>query len=141
MRAGQQRALDRIESTLLDDDLCPGSLFAIFTRLVREEAMPSTERVTAGPWRRWLRPALTAAFGLAAVVSVLVLSLLVPCRPACPGWCRGRGGAYAVIPRRTAGCVPAVGPGTRSGRRSGRPVNEAWAGLGRRILGGKRRMV
>src|ERR1700729_3472632 len=85
VRAGQQRSLDRIESTLLDDDLRLGSLFAIFTRLASEEAMPVTERVIAGPWRQWLRPALVAAFGLAAVVSVLVLSLLVPGRQACQG--------------------------------------------------------
>jgi hypothetical protein len=84
LRAGQQRSLDQIEHTLLDDDLRLGSLFAIFTRLAGDEAMPSTERVTAGPWRR-LRPALAAAFGLAAVVTVLVLSLLVPGRQACQG--------------------------------------------------------
>jgi hypothetical protein len=64
LRAGQQRSLDRIESTLLQDDLHLASLFATFTRLAREEAMPATERVTAGgsgcgrPWRPplgWLR--------------------------------------------------------------------------------------
>jgi Protein of unknown function (DUF3040) len=84
LRAGQQRSLDRIESTLLQDDLHLASLFATFTRLAREEAMPATERVTAGRWQR-LRPALAAAFGLAAVVTVLVLSLLTPGRPACHG--------------------------------------------------------
>jgi hypothetical protein len=81
--AAQQRSLDQIEITLLDYDLHLGSLFTIFTRLAREEAMPATERVTAGPWRRRLRPALAAAFGLAVVVTVLVLSLLVPGRQPC----------------------------------------------------------
>jgi hypothetical protein len=109
LRAGQQRSLDRIERTLLDDDLRLGSLFAIFTRLARDEAMPSIERVTAGPWRRRLRPALAAALGLAAVISVLVLSLLVPGRQAC------RGGAAAAPAHmqpfhagRQAACRPAA---------------------------------
>jgi hypothetical protein len=84
LRAGQQRSLDRIASTLLDDDLRLGSLFAIFTRLARDEAMPATERVMSGPWRR-LRPALVAAAGLVTAASVLVLALLVPGRPACAG--------------------------------------------------------
>jgi len=107
LRAGQQRSLDRIESALLNDDLRLGSMFAIFTRLARDEAMPATERVTAGPWLRRLRPALAAAVGLAAVVSVLVLGLLVPGRQACAG------GAAAAPPHvqsfrggRQAACPP-----------------------------------
>jgi hypothetical protein len=48
---GQQRALNRIEKTLADDDPRLGPLFAIFTRLAGHEAMPATERVTAPPWR------------------------------------------------------------------------------------------
>ena len=52
----QKRALGGIEETLLADDLRLGSLFAIFTRLTRHEAMPWTERVEAGPWQR-VRPA------------------------------------------------------------------------------------
>jgi hypothetical protein len=117
LRAGQQRSLDRIESTLLVDDLRLGSLFAIFTRLARDEAMPLTERVTAGPWRRRLRPALAAAFGLAAVVSVLVLSLLIPGRPACPAGAAAapahvqqfRAGRQAACPRPARGLDPAAG--------------------------------
>jgi hypothetical protein len=48
----QQRALNRIEKTLADDDPRLGPLFAIFTRLAGHEAMPATERVTAPQWRR-----------------------------------------------------------------------------------------
>jgi len=47
----QQRVLDRIEKRLLGDDLRLGSLFAVFTRLAPEDAMPPTERVEAGPGR------------------------------------------------------------------------------------------
>jgi hypothetical protein len=115
LRAGQQRSLDRIESTLLVDDLRLESLFAIFTRLARDEAMPSIERIMAGPWR--LRPALAAAFGLAAAVSVLVLSLLVPGRPACPGGVAGvpahaqqfRAGRQAACPPPARALDPAAG--------------------------------
>jgi hypothetical protein len=109
-RDGQQRLLDGIARTLLDDDLALGSLFAIFTRLAGDEAMPATERVQAGPWRRRLHPALVAAAGLVAAVSVLVLSLLVPGRQACPG------GAAAAAPHaqplragRPAACRPPAG--------------------------------
>jgi hypothetical protein len=105
-RAGQQRLLDGIASTLLDDDLALGSLFAIFTRLADDEAMPATERVHPEPLGR-LRPVLVAAAGLAAAVSVLVLSLLIPGRQACPG------GAAAAAPHtqplragRQAACRP-----------------------------------
>ncbi len=60
LRAGQQRALDRIGQRLQADDGRLGSLFTTFTMLTRHEAMPGTERVTAGRWRR-LRNVLAAA--------------------------------------------------------------------------------
>jgi hypothetical protein len=41
--ACQQRALDRIEKTLMAGDPRLGSLFAIFNRLTRHEAIPGTE--------------------------------------------------------------------------------------------------
>ena len=45
----QQRALSQIEKTLADDHPGLGALFATFTRLAGQEAMPVTERVTASP--------------------------------------------------------------------------------------------
>jgi hypothetical protein len=60
LRAGQQRALNRIEQTLQAEDSRLGSLFTTFTRLTHHEAMPWTERITAGRWRR-LRHALAFA--------------------------------------------------------------------------------
>ena len=47
----QQRALDQIEKTLADDHPGLGPLFATFTRLVGQEAMPVTEQVTDRPRR------------------------------------------------------------------------------------------
>ena len=60
--ARQRRALNRIERTLLADDLCFGSLFAIFTRLTSPEAMPRIERVEAKAGRRHLEPLAPVAF-------------------------------------------------------------------------------
>lgn len=56
MPASQRRALNQIEKTLAGDHPGLGPQFAIFTRLAGHEAMPVTERVTARPWRRWMRP-------------------------------------------------------------------------------------
>jgi hypothetical protein len=81
--AGQQRALNRIEKTLADDDLGLGLLFAIFTRLADHEPMPAMERLTAPPWRRWRIRAAVTVIGLAAVTGTIVPSQ-TPGRPACP---------------------------------------------------------
>jgi hypothetical protein len=80
--ASQQRALGGIEKTLLEDDPGLESLFAIFTRLTLHEAMPGTERVPAG-LRERTRSALMTAIGLIAVISVLMLSILLPSRQMC----------------------------------------------------------
>jgi hypothetical protein len=93
---GQQRALDEIEKTLADDHPGLGPLFATFTRLVGDEAMPVTERVTARPrrslWprrvtsRRRMWPTVAGVVGLALVTVVLfTLSLTLPSRPSCTG--------------------------------------------------------
>jgi hypothetical protein len=47
--ASQRRALSQIEKTLAADHPGLGPLFAIFTRLTDQEAMPVTEQ--ARPWR------------------------------------------------------------------------------------------
>ena len=88
--ASQRRALNRIEETLADDHPGLGPLFAIFTRLVGQEAMPVTERVTAWRWRSrrmWrMWPTVAAVVGLAMVtVALFTLSLTLPSTQACPG--------------------------------------------------------
>jgi hypothetical protein len=50
--ASQRRALVQIEQSLADDHPSLGPLFAVFTSLTGQQAMPVTERVTARPWRR-----------------------------------------------------------------------------------------
>jgi hypothetical protein len=44
----QQRVLDQIEKRLLGDDLRLGSLFAVFTRLASEDAMPRQNGLKQG---------------------------------------------------------------------------------------------
>jgi hypothetical protein len=87
--ASQQRALSQIEKTLADDHPGLGPLFATFTRLAGQEAMPVTERVTARSWRMpWRRmwPTAAGVVGLALVtVALFTLSLTLPSRPTCTG--------------------------------------------------------
>ena len=76
----QRRALNEIEKTLAADDRSGlGPLFAIFASLTGGEAMPVTERVTAQPWRRRMRPGAIAVVGLAMVAgALLTVSLMLP---------------------------------------------------------------
>ncbi len=88
--ASQQRALDQIEKTLADDHPGLGPLFSTFTRLVGQEPMPVTERVTAQsrrlPWQRRMWPIVAGVVGLAvATVVLFTLSLTLPGRPGCTG--------------------------------------------------------
>lgn len=80
--ASEQRALNRIEETLHVGDPRLRSLFMIFTRLTRHEAMPSTEQVNARPRASLLRT-IAVPIALAAILSGLILSSLAPARNAC----------------------------------------------------------
>ena len=92
----QQRALDRIEKALARDHPGLGPLFAIFTTLVDQEAMPVTERVTARRrrlrrqrrlrWQRRISSTVATLLGLAmAAVALFTLSLTLPSPQSCPG--------------------------------------------------------
>ena len=43
--------LNRIENRLRADDHRLSSMFAVFARLTRAEAIPAAERIEGGPWR------------------------------------------------------------------------------------------
>jgi hypothetical protein len=58
----QQRLLNRVNKQLLADDPRLDSMFAFFTKLTREDAMPPAERIEAGP-QRLLRVALAGRRG------------------------------------------------------------------------------
>jgi hypothetical protein len=78
----QQRALNRIEKTLLAGDPRLGSLFAIFARLTWHDVMPRIEQVRPR-LRLSLQRSAATAIALIAVLGVLVLSSLLPGRPTC----------------------------------------------------------
>ena len=86
----QQRALNRIEKALADDHPSLGPMFAIFTTLVDDEAMPVTERVTGRAWRsrrqRRVWPAVATLVGLAmAAAALFTVSAMLPSPQACSG--------------------------------------------------------
>ena len=115
--AAQQRALNRIEKTLANDDFGLGPRFAVFTSMVGHEAMPVTERVTSRSWRQRMRriwSAVVTVTVLAVVAGALILSQTLPGRRARarlpPPWrtCGqpGPGGnlsrAMGAVPRMTS---------------------------------------
>jgi hypothetical protein len=116
--ASQQRKLGGIEKTLLADDLRLGSLFAIFTRLTRHEAMPGTELVEARSWRR-LRPALLGTIGLTAVIAALIFSLLFPGRPECPAAATAAPTHIALLRAGRQAACPAQPTSSRAGTPAG----------------------
>ena len=107
--ASEQRALNRIEETLQVVDPRLRSLFMIFTRLTRQEAMSSTEQVNARPWSSLLRT-IAIPVALAAVLSGLILSSLAPARDACVTAARSHSRSSSSM----SGCLP--GPAIVQGR-------------------------
>ena len=103
--AYQQRVLDTIENTLKRREPRLASMFAMFTRLNTNEAIPRTELLEAVPWWAWRRPrqggrrtprsarrpatamraALLVPVMIMAVVSAVILGMAAsqdPCVPA-----------------------------------------------------------
>jgi hypothetical protein len=101
--AGQQRALERIEQTLTAEDPRLGSLFAVFTRLTRNEALPRTEQIT-GRLRRLLRPVAVIPLTLLTLVSMLVATSLITSGHPCPTTAGVTGRSLPVS--TTARCQP-----------------------------------
>jgi hypothetical protein len=128
--SGQQRVLDDIEVALQASEPRLASMYAIFTRLTRNEARPRREELPAGrglhhgalrgfsvrPMLRALTPRrsrpLSRAVVLAEIIAVLValgvlLGLTVhTARGACP---RGRGVHASLTYRSPRGCQMQAG--------------------------------
>jgi hypothetical protein len=102
--ACQQRALGRIEQTLVAEDPDLGLRFAVFARLTRHEAMPGSEQIPSRV-QRFLRPALMLPVMLVSLVAVLAGGWLIPSGQACPA---GTGAATRSIASvsHPAGCQP-----------------------------------
>lgn len=71
--AVQQRVLDRIEETLQASEPRLASMFAIFTRLTRGEALAATERLPSAP-RWWRSTRRLRTFVLIPVMTAIALS-------------------------------------------------------------------
>jgi hypothetical protein len=99
--AREQRALDRIGETLQAGDPRLRSLFMIFTRLTRHEAMPGTEQVNAR-LRTSLIRTIAIPVALATVLSGLILSSLAPVRNACGTQAASHSQSSSPI----SGCLP-----------------------------------
>ncbi len=82
LRGGPQRALDRIGHSLAAEDPGLGMLFAFFTMLTREEAMPLNERVP-GHRERFLRRAVLLPLLTVGVVALVAAGWLAHSRPEC----------------------------------------------------------
>lgn len=115
----EQRALDRIEKTLLDSDRPLRTMYAIFGAITQYDAMPATERIPARPSPRirallrppvLLRTAVITAFTLAAIVLSLLAARQQPCpqlRAAVPAHAQPlRAGPRAPCPARQPGQRP-----------------------------------
>jgi hypothetical protein len=101
--ASQQRALAEIEKKLAHDHPALGPLFDTFTRVVGQESMPVTERVTAPPrrlpWQRRMWPTVAGVVGLTLVtVALFTLSLTLPNRPACTGTVASIAASMQAVP-------------------------------------------
>jgi hypothetical protein len=118
--AGQQRALDRIEQSLLAGDQDLGSLFAYFRTLAGDDAMPRTERLQPG---RLPRLALLVSAGLIAA-AMFLLTLFAPGRSACPAAAVITSGLSSPAARPAPGCRAASSASREPGKRR-RPESAA----------------
>jgi hypothetical protein len=76
----RRRSLDRIEKALMADDPGLGSLFAIFTRLTLQEAIPGTEQARL---RRRPSRLMVIATGLTVVLITLLFITRAPSPRTC----------------------------------------------------------
>jgi hypothetical protein len=107
--AGQQRVLQRIEQTLVTEDPELGSLFAVFTRLTGQDAMPHAEQLMTAPRRpRRVRAATVIVLALTALLSMILVTALTRGSQACGGApAAGRSQPAAAQP---ASCRPGRSP-------------------------------
>lgn len=103
--AGQQRTLQRIEQALRVDDAGLESLFAVFTRLAEDDAMPPAEQVA--PWlqRQLQRPAAVVLITVTVLLGILALTIVPRGGQACRA---ARVAAVQLAPARTVGCQPST---------------------------------
>jgi hypothetical protein len=102
--ASEARALTSIEQALLSRDPRLKSLFAIFTRLTRYEAMPAIEQLRR---RRWHPPAgAVILLAIALIVGVIVLGALDSANGCGPAQPSASTAAHPAAAAPAQGCSP-----------------------------------
>lgn len=110
--ASEERVLSRIEASLLDRDPRLRALFAIFTRLTRQEAMPAREQLRRR--RRWSpRQAAVLLLAAAILIGAIMAGAFGPsggCGAARPAAAASAIAASTLVP----GCSSRPGAGART---------------------------
>jgi hypothetical protein len=112
--AAEERTLTRIEQALLARDPRLNSLFSIFTRLTRQEAMPTIEQLRR---RRW-RPQPGAV--LLAAVALLICAVVAGSLASAGGCVQAPAATATVQPSAIAAgaivpqCAARLTPGAKS---------------------------
>jgi hypothetical protein len=109
--AGQQQVPDRIENDLEGCEPRLKSMFAIFTRLTRDEGAPRTESLRPeGRHRRWTWPdhgltgTLCVVIAVPLVLGLAALFVFLAISSSAAHGCRSAAGPHAVAIARTASC-------------------------------------
>lgn len=113
LSAGQQQVLDHIESDLEGCEPRLRSMFAIFTRLTRDDGAPRTESLRPeGCRRRWTWPergkTLRAVMAIPIVVGLVTLLVFAAISSSAPHGCRSTAAIHAQA------CQPAAESHARS---------------------------
>jgi|SRR5215471_18121434 len=103
LSASEARVLTRIERALLSRDPRLRSLFSTFTRLTRQEAMPTWEQLRRR--RRRAQPGVVIAIALAVAVAMVVVGAIVSPPRACAPV--RTGSAWAQMGMGSHGCAAA----------------------------------
>jgi hypothetical protein len=106
--ASEQKAASRIEHGLMTTDPRLTSLFTIFTRLTRHEAMPAIEQIR----QRWWRPPQCAVI---AVVIALIIGAAVLSSVFSPSACAGAPRLASATARAWLQPAAALSQGRRCG--------------------------
>jgi hypothetical protein len=100
--ACQQRVLDRIENALQRHEPRLTAMFAMFTRLNKNERIPRVEHLAIPPWWAWRRRGQLRYLNRAAALRVMILIPLVAMMAVAA--------MFASMGTSRASCVPADGP-------------------------------
>jgi hypothetical protein len=113
--ASQQRVLAGIESALEDGEPRLGSMFAIFTRLARDDGEPRTEALRAKTRlrRAWppggLSPAVRAIIAVPLILGLVTLFVFMAVNSSATQGCRSGPAASRIM-----NCQSAQGPAGHS---------------------------